>query len=80
MAAWESQAAGDSLSGLPTSLKRGPEVQSSEVSRLVASRHSSKVIAKGLGVSLRTVTMHITNIYGKLEVNSRGEFMDLVRA
>jgi len=79
VAAWKSQAVGDSLSGLPTSPKRGPEVRSSEILRLVAARHSNKVIAKGLGVSLRTVTMHLTNIYGKLEVNSRGEFMDLVR-
>ena len=78
MAAWESQAAGDSFSGLPTSPKRGPEVRSSEISRLVAARRSNKVIAKELGVSLRTVTMHLTNIYGKLEVKSQGEFMDLV--
>lgn len=50
-----------------------------EVARLVASRHSNKAIAKELGISLRTVTTHLTNIYGKMDVGSRGELVDLVR-
>ena len=50
-----------------------------EVARLVASRHSNKAIAKELGVSPRTVTTHLTNIYAKMEVGSRGELVDLVR-
>ncbi len=50
-----------------------------EISRLVVGRHSNKAIAKELGISPRTVTTHLTNIYGKLDVSSRGELVDLVR-
>ena len=50
-----------------------------EVARLVAARRSNKSIAKELGISPRTVTTHLTNIYGKLGVASRGELVDLVR-
>ncbi len=45
----------------------------------MAKRRSNKAIAKELGISPRTVTTHLTNIYGKLDVGSRGELVDLVR-
>ena len=50
-----------------------------EISRLVSARQSNKSIAKELGISPRTVTTHLTNIYAKLGVSSRGELVDLVR-
>jgi len=50
-----------------------------EISRLVAARRSNKAIAKELRISDRTVTTHLTNIYRKLEVGSRGELVDFVR-
>ena len=50
-----------------------------EVSRLVAARRSNKAIAKELRISDRTVTTHLTNIYRKLHVGSRGELVDFVR-
>jgi DNA-binding CsgD family transcriptional regulator len=50
-----------------------------EVSRLVAARRSNKAIARELQISDRTVTTHLTNIYRKLQVGSRGELVDFVR-
>jgi DNA-binding CsgD family transcriptional regulator len=47
-----------------------------DIARLVA---SNKAIGKELGISPRTVTTHLTNIYKKLEVDSRGGLVDLVR-
>ncbi len=50
-----------------------------EIARLVAERKSNKAIAKALSISPRTVSTHLSNIYKKLGVNSRGELTDLVR-
>lgn len=50
-----------------------------EVSRLVADRLSNKAIGRALGISPRTVSTHLSNIFKKVEVTSRGELGDLVR-
>ncbi len=50
-----------------------------EVARLVARRMSNKAIAKQFGMATRTASTHLSNIYQKLEVRSRGELADLVR-
>jgi DNA-binding CsgD family transcriptional regulator/tetratricopeptide (TPR) repeat protein len=50
-----------------------------EIARLLAARSSSKAIARTLGISARTVTTHLSNIFRKLGIRSRGELIDLVR-
>lgn len=50
-----------------------------EVARLVAERKSNKAIGKELEISPRTVSTHLSNIYRKLDVSSRGELTDRVR-
>jgi DNA-binding CsgD family transcriptional regulator len=50
-----------------------------EIVRLVSSRKSNKEIAKVLGISPRTVSTHLSNIFGKLGVGSRGELVDFAR-
>ena len=50
-----------------------------EVARLVARRLSNKAIGKELGMAARTASTHLSNIYQKLGVSSRGELADLVR-
>lgn len=51
----------------------------SDIARLVAERKSNKEIARALGISARTVTTHVANIFTKLGVSSRGELADRVR-
>jgi DNA-binding CsgD family transcriptional regulator/tetratricopeptide (TPR) repeat protein len=51
-----------------------------EVARLVAAHKSNKEIAAALGISVRTVSTHVSNIFGKVGVSSRGELTDVVRA
>jgi ATP/maltotriose-dependent transcriptional regulator MalT len=50
-----------------------------EIVRLVAQRRSNKEIGTALQISPRTVSTHLSNIFGKLGVESRGELTDLVR-
>ena len=50
-----------------------------DVAKLVASRYSNKGIAKQLGIAERTVTTHLSNIYRKVGIRSRGELADMVR-
>lgn len=50
-----------------------------EVAMHVAGRKSNKAVAKALGISPRTVTTHLSNMYRKLEIGSRGELVDMVR-
>jgi tetratricopeptide (TPR) repeat protein len=50
-----------------------------EVAVQVSRRLSNKGVAKALGVSPRTVTTHLSNIYRKLGIASRGELLDRVR-
>jgi DNA-binding CsgD family transcriptional regulator len=47
---------------------------------MVASRKSNKEIGSALGISSRTVSTHLSNIFAKTGVGSRGELTDLVRA
>ncbi len=49
------------------------------IARLVADRMSNKAIGKALGISHRTVSTHLSNIYQKMGVTSRGELTDLLR-
>ena len=44
-----------------------------DIARLVGARKSNKEIAVALGISARTVTTHVANIFSKLGVTSRGE-------
>jgi DNA-binding CsgD family transcriptional regulator len=50
-----------------------------DIARLVSERKSNKEIGRALGISARTVSTHLSNIFGKLNVSSRGELADLVR-
>ncbi len=50
-----------------------------EISRLVAERKSNKAIARALDLSPRTVSTHLSNIYKKLDIGTRGELADYVR-
>lgn len=50
-----------------------------EIVRLVAARQSNKDIGAALDISARTVSTHLSNIFGKLGVGSRGELTDLAR-
>ena len=50
-----------------------------DVARLVAARKSNKEIAASLGISPRTVSTHLSSIFVKLGVASRGELADVAR-
>jgi len=50
-----------------------------EIARLVEGRKSNKAIAKELGISPRTVSTHLSNIFQKVGVSSRGELVDYMR-
>ncbi len=50
-----------------------------DVAVQVSRRLSNKAVAKELGMSPRTVTTHLSNIYRKLDIGSRGELVDMVR-
>jgi DNA-binding CsgD family transcriptional regulator len=50
-----------------------------EIARLVAARRSNKEIAAALDISPRTVSTHLSNIFAKLGVASRGELADRMR-
>jgi DNA-binding CsgD family transcriptional regulator len=56
-----------------------------EIARMVVGRQSNKSIAKALAISPRTVGTHLTNIFRKLGVETRGELeaavhkLDLMR-
>ena len=51
-----------------------------EIAQLVEARKSNKAIAKELDISPRTVSTHLSNIFQKLGLGSRGELADFVRA
>jgi DNA-binding CsgD family transcriptional regulator len=61
--------------------KRMPKLtdRETDIARLVAGRKSNKEIASALGISARTVTTHVANIFSKLGVSSRGELADRMR-
>ena len=50
-----------------------------EIIRLVVARRSNKEIGTALGISARTASTHLSNIFAKLAVESRGELADLAR-
>ena len=50
-----------------------------EVARLVAAGKSNKAAARELGISPRTVSTHLSNIFQKLELGSRAELARAVR-
>ncbi|MDQ6717468.1 MAG: AAA family ATPase [Gemmatimonadota bacterium] len=50
-----------------------------EIARMVAARKSNKEIGAELKISARTVSTHLSNIFLKLNVASRGELADFVR-
>ncbi|MGH7650356.1 MAG: helix-turn-helix transcriptional regulator [Gemmatimonadaceae bacterium] len=50
-----------------------------EIARMVAARKSNKEIGAALQISARTVSTHLSNIFAKLSVESRGELADYVR-
>jgi DNA-binding NarL/FixJ family response regulator len=50
-----------------------------EIARMVATRKSNKEIGGALNISARTVSTHLSNIFTKLSVTSRGELADFVR-
>jgi DNA-binding CsgD family transcriptional regulator/tetratricopeptide (TPR) repeat protein len=50
-----------------------------EIARMVATRKSNKEIGGALKISARTVSTHLSNIFLKLSVGSRGELADFVR-
>lgn len=50
-----------------------------DIARLVVARKSNKEIAAALGLSVRTVTTHVANIFTKMGVSSRGELADRMR-
>jgi ATP/maltotriose-dependent transcriptional regulator MalT len=57
----------------------GLTVRELEVARLVAKRKSNKAIGKELDMAPRTASTHLSNIYQKLGIASRGELADLIR-
>ncbi|MDB4874393.1 MAG: hypothetical protein JWM41_839 [Gemmatimonadetes bacterium] len=50
-----------------------------EIVRLVAARRSNKEIGAALGISARTASTHLSNIFSKLGVDSRGALADRAR-
>jgi DNA-binding CsgD family transcriptional regulator len=50
-----------------------------DIVRLVAARRSNKEIGAALGISARTASTHLSNIFTKLGVESRGELADRAR-
>jgi predicted ATPase/DNA-binding CsgD family transcriptional regulator len=50
-----------------------------EIARMVATRKSNKEIGGALQISARTVSTHLSNIFSKLSVGSRGELADFIR-
>ena len=50
-----------------------------EIARMVAARKANKEIGAALKISARTVSTHLSNIFSKLSVESRGQLADYVR-
>jgi DNA-binding CsgD family transcriptional regulator len=58
---------------MPSAAVAGLTPREAEVLRLVAAGQSTPEIAEALFVSSRTISTHLTNIYGKLDVANRAE-------
>jgi DNA-binding CsgD family transcriptional regulator len=65
------EAAGAGVAGLTP--------REAEIVRLVAKRKSNKAIGQALDISARTVSTHLSHIFRKLEVASRGELAEVAR-
>lgn len=63
----------------PAAGAEGLTDREAEIAHMVAARRSNKAIAKALAISPRTVSTHLSNIYRKLDVSSRGELTDYIR-
>jgi DNA-binding CsgD family transcriptional regulator len=50
-----------------------------EIARMVAQRKANKEIGSALKISARTVSTHLSNIFTKIGVDSRGALADYVR-
>ncbi|HSM60846.1 MAG TPA: LuxR C-terminal-related transcriptional regulator, partial [Longimicrobiales bacterium] len=50
-----------------------------EIARLVALRKSNQAIGRELGISPRTVSTHLSNVFQKLDISSRAMLGDMVR-
>jgi ATP/maltotriose-dependent transcriptional regulator MalT len=77
-AARELRAAGERSVALPAPISRGPEAlsqQESAIVNLVAEGLSNREIASRLFLSVKTVEGHLTAIYGKLGIRSRGQLI-----
>jgi DNA-binding CsgD family transcriptional regulator len=51
-----------------------------EIATMIAERRTNKAIGRTLGISARTVSTHLSNIFRKLGVETRGELADFIRA
>lgn len=77
-AAAELRAAGDRSAALPAPIGRGPESLSQQegaIVELVAEGLSNREIATRLFLSVKTVEGHLTTVYGKLGIRSRGQLL-----
>jgi DNA-binding CsgD family transcriptional regulator len=50
-----------------------------DIARLLAERKTNREIGVALDISPRTVSTHLANVFQKLEIDSRGALIDLVR-
>ncbi len=64
------------LAGTATSVDLSPRER--EIAELAAAGMSSKAIAATLHLSVRTVSNHLQNVYGKLGVSGRSELAELL--
>ena len=77
-AATELRAAGDRSAALPAPIARGPETlsqQEAAIVELVAEGLPNREIASRLFLSVKTVEGHLTAVYGKLGIRSRGQLL-----
>ena len=77
-AAGELRAAGDRSAALPAPITMGPQAlsqQEAAIVELVAEGLSNREIATRLFLSVKTVEGHLTVVYGKLGIRSRGQLL-----
>ncbi|MFL5574880.1 MAG: AAA family ATPase [Gemmatimonadaceae bacterium] len=65
--------------GGPAAGADGLTARELEICRLVAERKSNREIGEALDISPRTVSTHLSNIFAKVGLGSRGELTDWVR-
>ncbi|MEP6690187.1 MAG: AAA family ATPase [Gemmatimonadaceae bacterium] len=67
----------DQAGSAPTGIAALLSARELEIVGLVAAGKSNKEVARVLGISPRTVSTHVSNIFGKVGVESRGELAEL---